>query len=117
MIAQRLMTPAQSRDAETCPVEVALDVIGGKWKPLIIFYLLDGTRRFNELSRLMPLVTPRMLTKHLRELESAGIIDRRVYAEVPPKVEYSLTELGRSLQPMLDLMVRWSLHYMQVRGN
>ncbi len=97
------------------PVEATMDVIGGKWKPLILYHLMQGTLRFNELRRTMPgSVTQRMLTKHLRELEAAGIVHREVYAQVPPKVEYSLTELGRSLQPVLDAMLAWGMHYAAV---
>ncbi|MCA9913517.1 MAG: helix-turn-helix transcriptional regulator [Anaerolineae bacterium] len=97
------------------PVEATMDVIGGKWKPLILYYLMQKTMRFNELRRAMPGgVTQRMLTKHLRELESAGVVHREVYAEVPPKVEYSLTELGYSLRPVLEAMLVWGLHYAQV---
>lgn len=94
-----------------CPVEATLDVIGGKWKPLILFYLLQEPRRFGELRRLMPNVTQRMLTKHLRELEAAGVVHREVYRQVPPKVEYSLTALGRTLEPVLTMMLRWGQSY------
>ena len=94
-----------------CTVEVTLDVIGGKWKGVIIFHLLRGTRRFNELRRLLPEVTQRMLTLQLRELEQDGIIHREVYAEVPPRVEYSLTDFGRTLEPIIMLMRDWGMDY------
>jgi DNA-binding HxlR family transcriptional regulator len=79
---------------------------------LIVFYLLGGTRRFNELRRLMPQVTQQMLTLQLRELESDGLVHRQIYAEIPPKVEYSLTETGRSLEPILDSMLAWGQRYL-----
>lgn len=96
----------------SCSVEATLDVIGGKWKGVILFYLLDGTKRFGELRRLLPEVTQRMLTLQLRELEEAGIVHREVYREVPPKVEYSLTPFGKTLEPILLLMGDWGHDYM-----
>lgn len=90
-----------------CPVKLTADVIGGKWKPLILFYLEGGTRRFGELQKLIPGMTKKMLTQHLRELERDGIVHREVYAVVPPKVEYSLTKHGESLKPILKLMSAW----------
>lgn len=90
-----------------CPAEAALDVIGGKWKVMILFHLLEGTLRFNELRRRLPNTTQRMVTNQLRELEADGLVLRKVYAEVPPKVEYSLTELGRTLAPALDALRSW----------
>lgn len=96
-----------------CSVEATLDVIGGKWKGVILFHLLFRTMRFNEMRRLLPKVTQRMLTLQLRELEQAGVIHREVYPEVPPKVEYSLTPFGRSLEPIILLMRDWGDQYMQ----
>ena len=94
------------------PVEITMDVVGGKWKPLIIYFLLENkVMRFNEIQRAIPAATRRMITKHLRELEATGIIHREVYAEVPPRVEYSLTEMGHTLTPVLDAMVRWGMMY------
>ena len=90
-----------------CSVKLTADIIGGKWKPLILFYLERGTLRFSELQRLIPGLTKKMLTQHLRELEHDGIIHRKVYAIVPPRVEYSLTKHGESLKPILKLMSAW----------
>jgi DNA-binding HxlR family transcriptional regulator len=91
-----------------CSVEAALGVIGGKWKSVILFYLTKHhTLRFGEFRRLLPKVTQQMLTAQLRELEFDGIIHRKVYAEVPPKVEYSLTEFGKTVAPIIELMAVW----------
>lgn len=94
-----------------CPVEHALSVIGGKWKTLIIWHLNDRTKRFGELKKEIPLITQKMLTQQLRELEADGVVSRKVYAEVPPKVEYSLTELGKSLGPVMQAMCDWGEQY------
>jgi len=96
-----------------CPVEAALDVVGGKWKGVILFHLRGGTRRFNELRRLIPGVTQRMLTKQLRELEADRIIQRKIFQQVPPKVEYSLTNFGRTLSPVLQDLQEWGIAYME----
>ncbi len=96
-----------------CPVEASLEVIGGKWKGVILFHLLGGTKRFNELMRLMPDVTQRMLTRQLRELEADRIVDRRVYPEVPPKVEYSLTPFGATLEPILRMLQQWGAEHLR----
>ena len=96
-----------------CSIEATLDVMGGKWKGVILFHLLKGTKRFNELRRLLPEVTQRMLTLQLRELEAVGVVHREVYKEVPPRVEYSLTPFGRSLEPILLLMRDWGDQFMQ----
>lgn len=96
-----------SYEYEACPVEASLELIGGKGKGMILYHLLNSTLRFNELKRRLRFITPRMLTKQLRELELVGLIHREVYAVVPPKVEYSLTETGQSLRPILLLLKSW----------
>lgn len=90
-----------------CPVEATLELIGGKWKGMVLFYLLGGKMRFSELMRSIGCVTQRMLTKQLRELEACGLVNRIVYAEVPPRVEYELTEVGHSLEPILLELKQW----------
>lgn len=102
-------------DRLTCAVETTLDIIGGRWKVLILHELFQGVRRFNELHRSLHGVTQKMLTQQLRELEENGIIHREVYPQVPPKVEYSLTPLGRTLAPILDAMHTWGHQYQQER--
>lgn len=94
-----------------CPVEACLEIIGGKWKGVILFHLLGGTKRFNELRRLLPNVTQRMLTRQLRELEKHQIIKRTMYPEVPLKVEYSLSEFGKTLTPIITTLQKWGLEY------
>lgn len=94
-----------------CPVEMTLQLIGDKWKVLIIRDLLTGTKRFNELMRSVTGITQKVLTSHLRAMEAAGLVNRKVYPEVPPRVEYSLTETGFSLKPVLDSMVQWGATY------
>ena len=94
-----------------CPVEAAMDIVGGKWKPVILLHLSEGTKRFNELRRLMPNTTQRMMTLQLRELEADGMVHREVYPQVPPKVEYSLTELGATLTPLLETLREWGTKY------
>jgi len=95
-----------------CPVEITLNVIEGKWKILILYHLFQEKKRFNELRRLLPNVSQTMLTMKLRELEKYGIVNRVVYAEVPPRVEYSLTEFGKSLEPVLLTMLNWGNTFM-----
>ena len=90
-----------------CPVEAALDVIGGKWKVLILCWLKQGVHRFGQLRRRIPGVSERMLTQQLRELERDGIVHRKVYPEVPPRVEYSLTPFGETLRPLMDMLFQW----------
>lgn len=94
-----------------CPVEAALEQIAGKWKGLIIFQLMDETLRFNELARRVGNVTQRSLTKQLRELETDGIVHRQVFAVVPPRVDYSLTDKGRSLRHVIDALGAWGAEF------
>ena len=100
-----------------CVVEATLSLIDGKWKGVVLYHLLDGTLRFNELRRRLPNVTQRMLTNQLRELETDGLIARKVYAQVPPKVEYSLTARGRSLQPVMAALKEWGDAHIALAGN
>ncbi|ALU35119.1 putative HTH-type transcriptional regulator YtcD [Clostridium ljungdahlii DSM 13528] len=92
-------------------MELTLDIIGGKWKPLIIWHLGENTLRFSELKRALPNITQKMLTQQLRALEEDQLVNRFVYAEVPPKVEYSLTEKGKTLLPVLSTLCNWAIEY------
>lgn len=94
-----------------CPVEVSLTLMGDRWKVLIVRDLLTGTKRFGELKKSLTGISQKVLTQHLRIMESNGLVDRKVYAEVPPRVEYSLTETGFSLKQILDVMWRWGEEY------
>ncbi|MCM2358957.1 MAG: helix-turn-helix transcriptional regulator [Geobacteraceae bacterium] len=98
----------------SCSVEVTLAIIGGKWKPAILWHLKRRTMRFSELQRRFPETTRKMLTQQLRELEEDGLIHREVYPQVPPKVEYSFTEKGRSVNPVLDLMYEWGKEFIKM---
>lgn len=100
-------TRKNDRKTVSCPVETTIAAIGGRWKVLVIHHLLERTQRFGELTRLLGGVSARTLTRQLRELEDCGIIDRHVHQQIPPKVEYSLTSLGRELEPVLDAMHAW----------
>jgi DNA-binding HxlR family transcriptional regulator len=95
--------------AAKCPAEVTLAVIGGRWKVLILFQLFQAVKRFSELQRALPGITQKMLTQQLREMERDGIVQRTVYPQVPPKVEYRLTPLGDTLKPVVGAMCRWGL--------
>ena len=105
------MRPKRLDSRSDCAVETTLSVIGGLWKPLILFNLLGGKKRFMELSRLIPHATQRMLTLQLRDLEADGVVARHVFAEVPPKVEYVLTDFGQSLAPILGTLRDWGERY------
>jgi len=106
------MSEAKTKaELPACPVETTLTLIGDKWKVLILRDLMPGTKRFGELKRSVGNVSQKVLTAQLRAMEESGLVHREVYAEVPPRVEYSLTELGRSLKPILDSMWNWGEEY------
>jgi len=94
-----------------CPVEMTLQLMGDRWKVLIIRDLMNGTKRFGELKKSVGEISQKVLTSNLRTMEQSGLLTRKVYAEVPPKVEYTLTETGRSLKPVLDAMIVWGTEY------
>ena len=100
-----------------CPVTATVGIIGGKWKPPILSRLVEGGKRFGQLQRLVPHVTKKMLTQQLRELEQDGIVRRKVYDQVPPKVEYSLSEYGESLKPVLRAMEDWGIAHRSKGGE
>lgn len=105
---------SSTKDIKTlpaCPVETTLSLIGDKWKVLILRDLMTGTKRFGELKKSIGTVSQKVLTSQLRAMEESGLVNRQVYAEVPPRVEYSLTELGLSLKPILDAMLSWGESY------
>ncbi|MDJ0367473.1 helix-turn-helix domain-containing protein [Hymenobacter sp. H14-R3] len=95
----------------SCPVDLTLTLLSGKWKLLTLHQLLEGTRRFSELEQLLPAISPRMLVKVVRELEQYGLVHRTVHSVVPPRVEYSLTDLGRSVGPLIEALRSWGRHY------
>ncbi len=100
-----------SVDLPECPVEITLQLMGDRWKMVIIKNLLDGPKRFVEIRRLLPGITQKVLTTNLRTMEKNGLLTRTVYAEVPPRVEYALTELGLSLEPVLEALILWGKSY------
>lgn len=100
-----------------CPVDVTLNMIGGKYKSLILWHLINSTLRFGELRKLIPQATPKMLTQQLRELEEDNLLIRTVYPVVPPKVEYTLSELGSSIRPILEAMYNWGADYLRQNGR
>ena len=103
------------KKTDCCPVEATLELIGGKYKALILWHLSENILRFSELKKLIPNATPKMLTQQLRELEAHKLIHREVYPVIPPKVEYSLTELGKSLMPVLVAMRDWGAGYLRTK--
>ena len=110
------MEQERMQELPACPVETTLTLISDKWKVLILRDLLQGTKRFGELKKSIGHVTQKVLTAQLREMEASGLLTRKVYAEVPPRVEYTLTELGYSLKPILDAMWSWGEAYKSSRG-
>ena len=96
-----------------CPVTFTMSKIGGKWKPIILFLITKGANRFGILSRGIDGISKQMLTKQLRELEADGILERKIYAEIPPRVEYFMTDLGNSLLPVIDQMKQWGRAHME----
>ena len=111
------MRKTQTAIKQNCPIGATLKILSGKWKVLILFSLYDGTKRFNELRREIPNITQRMLTNQLRELEEDKIINRKVYPEVPPKVEYSLTDIGKTLGPVFERLKTWGECYIKMVGS
>ena len=108
-----MQSPALSAACPACPVETTLTLISDKWKVLILRDLMPGTKRFGELKKSIGTVTQKVLTAQLRQMEARGLLTRTVYAEVPPRVEYTLTDLGRSLRPVLDAMEAWGKAYQE----
>lgn len=102
------------KELPACPVETTLVLIGNKWKVLILRDLIGGTKRFGELQRSVGQVSQKVLTSNLREMEADALVERKVYAEVPPRVEYSLTALGQSLKPILDSLWAWGENYKEI---
>jgi DNA-binding HxlR family transcriptional regulator len=102
-----MVTKASFDECTDCPVRATLQIIGGKWKPIILYYLTFGTKRFGEIAVRIPTISRKVLTEQLKELEKDGLIVRRQYKEIPPRVEYSLTRLGKSLSSVFDEMAAW----------
>jgi len=102
-----MQSSAEATAERKCPIETVIHLLGGKWKPLILWHLLDSAKRFNELEKLIPEVTQKMLAQHLRELEADKLVTRTIYPSVPPKVEYSLSDYGKTMVPVLEVMCEW----------
>lgn len=118
LLAERESDMGKVKDTTyQCAIEVTLDLIAGKWKALILCHLALGTMRFSMLKRTFPSITQKMLTQQLRELEMDGLLNRTVYAEVPPKVEYTLTPFGESLLPVIRIMSEWGKNYLENRAT
>ena len=106
-----------AKSPNPCPVVVVQNIIAGKWKLSILWQLKDGVKRFNELQKLLPEISQGILTHQLRELEQDGLIHREIYKEVPPKVEYSLTMLGQSFMPVMDIVYDWGKKYLDLKNS
>ena len=115
MQKQTTVQSDRAKALPACPVETTLMLIGNKWRVLILRDLLPGTKRFGELKKSIGSVSQKVLTSQLREMEASGLVSRRVYAEVPPRVDYTLTKLGRSLAPVLDAMSQWGEAYQKIQ--
>ena len=111
------LSTMESSDLNGCPVTTAIEVIGGKWKVIILYQLRGKTLRFGELKKVIPKITQKMLSQQLRELEKNKLVIRKVYAEVPPKVEYTTTELAEKLNPALDLLCLWGGEYQKAHSG
>ena len=105
------MKDEESLEKPSCPAELTLGLINGRWKPMVIHWLLNGTRRFNQLQRDLGPVTHRTLSKTLKEMESDGLVERHDYREIPPRVDYSLSKRGKSLEPVLNAMHDWAVEH------
>jgi DNA-binding HxlR family transcriptional regulator len=115
-LEQKLST-TESSGFSDCPVNTAIEVIGGKWKVIILYQLRGQTLRFGELKKIIPKITQKMLSQQLRELEKNKLVIRKVYAEVPPKVEYTSTDLAQKLNPALDMLCQWGGEYQKVHSE
>lgn len=113
----QIIEPSPLQAMSYCPVTETLHVIGGKWKPIILWQLENGTVRFGQLRRVIKGITQKMLTQQLRELEDDGIIWRKVYPEVPPRVEYGVTDYGRTIRPLLNEMAQWGISHLMKTGK
>ena len=116
MVKRKTVEESLNGNGQHCPVEATLGLIGGKYKAFILWKLMAGTMRFSALRRAVPYATPKMLTQQLRELEEDGLVSRTVYPVIPPRVEYALTDFGRSIRPVLESMYAWGSGYLQRQG-
>lgn len=111
------MATSKENNYPECPMNTAISIIGGKWKLPIIYSLRDGSLRFSQIQKILPQVTQKMLTQQLRELEKDGMVSRKVYAEIPPKVEYSLTLMTKKLEPILQSLCQWGKEYQKIQNK